>query len=123
MKIKIDCDVFDIVNRIKQIDDGYFVMFNTDSKKFEIHNKNTKNSYCLTIPYTQLDVRTIELIEKTHVKNYKKIVEELEVNNEKIQKNALKELKDINDYKIRELLRYSEVATKNLDRAFNTTWI
>ena len=74
MKIKIDDDVFNITERIKEIDEGYYVIYNTSSKKFEVHNKYTKNKYCLTIPYSQLDVRTIKLINKTHIRNYKKII-------------------------------------------------
>ena len=74
MKIKINSDVFNIIDRLKQIDSGYFVLFNTNTKKFEIHNSETKNGYCLTIPYRQLDKRSLELVEKTHIKNYKKTI-------------------------------------------------
>ena len=45
MKIKIESDVFNIINRIKEIDDGYFIMYNTNSKKFEVHNEKNLNSY------------------------------------------------------------------------------
>ena len=36
MKIKIESDVFDIVDRIKEIDDGYFIIYDTQKNKFEI---------------------------------------------------------------------------------------
>ena len=51
MKIRIENDVFDVVKRIKQIDDGYFVVFDLDKEKYELHNKYQNNSYCLTYPY------------------------------------------------------------------------
>ena len=46
MKIKIESDVFDIVDRIKEIDDGYFIMpalmgnqifFKFDNSKYQCH--------------------------------------------------------------------------------------
>lgn len=123
MKVKIESDVFDITQRIKEIDDGYFIMFNVNSKKFEIHNKNTKNGYCLTVPYCQLDNRTIELIHKTHIKNYDKIVKSLDEDNEKLNNKQIEKLKEINDYKVREILKYSKVTTKPVDKVFKSTWL
>jgi len=123
MKIKIENDVFDIINRLKEIDEGYYIVYNTNSKKNEIHNKYTKNSYCLTIPYSQLDERTIVLANNTHVRNYKKILESIEENNDRLQTEKIEELKEVNDYKIRELLKYSRVETERVLNAFKTTWI
>ena len=74
MKIKIESDVFNIVERIKEIDKNYYIMFNLNSKKFEVHKSGLKKSYCLTIPYSQLDIRTIKLIHETHVRNGDKII-------------------------------------------------
>ena len=123
MKIKINCDVFNIVERLRQIDDGYFVIFNTNSKKFEIHNSNTKNSYCLTIPYGQLDVRTLRLVESTHVKNYNKIIKTIDEDNERIEKESIEKLKDISDYKLKELFKYSKLDALCIgDNIFGTKW-
>ena len=121
MKIKIESDVFNIINRIKEIDENYFIVYNTNSKKFEVHNQRNVNSYCLTIPYKNLDARTIELIHKTSLKNYDKIIKELDDDNEKYKKKEIDKIKEINDYKIREVLKYS--SNKVLNSAFKTTWL
>ena len=121
MKIKIESDVFNIINRIKEIDDGYFILYNTNSKKFEVHNQKNINTYCLTIPYSSLDSRTIELIHKTSIKHYDKIIEELNDDNEKYRKKEIEKIKEINDYKVREILKYSN--NKEVNTAFKTMWL
>ena len=123
MRIKIESDVFNIINRIKEIDDGYYIMYNLSNKKFEVHNKYQKNSYCITIPYSQLDERTIKLINETSIKNYDKIVKDLEQNNKKYQEKEINKVKEINDYKIREIIKYSGANTRVVNEAFKSTWM
>ena len=90
MKIKLTHDVYNISKRIKQIDLGYYVVYNTELCKFEIHNSNQIGStYCLTLPYTELDERTLNYVAKTRSINVEKILEEIE-NNNKIQENQEK---------------------------------
>ena len=61
MKNLIRFDVFDIVKRIKYIDRNYYIIINTSSNKFEIHNSAQRgSSYCLTLPYDKLDERTLK---------------------------------------------------------------
>ncbi len=123
MKIKIESDVFDICKRIKEIDENYFVLFNLNSKKFEIHNSKYKNPYCLTIPYERLDSRTIELLCSTDVKNYDKIIKNLDVENERNERRAFEKAKEISDYKIREILKYSKSDNENLNCTFKSNWL
>ena len=65
MKIKLSSDVYNISNRVKNIDKDYYVLFNTSNAKFEIHNKSQIGStYCLTLPFNELDERALNLIEE-----------------------------------------------------------
>ncbi len=80
-------DLFDIVKRIKQIDPKYFVLYNITRKKFEIHYTRSKNTYELTIPYDGLDARTVDFVLKTRIQNQKKLLEEIENSNKKLQGN------------------------------------
>lgn len=123
MKIKIESDVFNIVERIREIDDRYYIVFNLNTKKYEVHKNGLKSSYCLTIPYSQLDKRTIKLIHDTHVRNSDKIIKSMEENNEKLQVKAVDEAKEINEYKVKELFRYSGAGTSQINNAFKTTWL
>ena len=52
MLIKIENDLFDIAARLREIDSGYFVLFDTGKKVYQIHNAAQANgTYCLTLPY------------------------------------------------------------------------
>lgn len=88
MKIPIKSDVFDIVNRLCEIDHTYFVVFDTKKQKFELHSSNQPfGTYCLTIPYECLDERTITLALKTRSQNKDALIAEMEQNNQKIQRS------------------------------------
>ena len=90
MKIKIESDVYNISKRIKSIDKGYYVVYDTTTSKFEIHNKSQKgSSYCLTLPFNQLDDRTLKRVRSTMSSNIDEIIYNLE-NDNKILESANK---------------------------------
>jgi len=83
MKIKIESDVYNISNRVKYIDKGYFILYNTSTSKFEIHNSNQiGSSFCLTVPFKELNEQTLEYINKTKVENIENILSEIKRNNQ-----------------------------------------
>ena len=83
-------DVFNISQRVKEIDEGYYVVLNTSKQKFEIHNsKQIGSSYCLTLPYSQLDERTLTYVYQTMSKNVEQILEKIE-NENKLKESAEK---------------------------------
>ena len=81
----IENDLFNIVQRIKNIDKKYFVVFNLKRKKFEVHYKRNKNTYELTIPFDELDARAVYFVLKTKMENQKKLLKEIEESNKKLQ--------------------------------------
>lgn len=86
MKIKITSDVFNISQRIKEIDKNYYIIINTNKDCFEIHNSQQINStYCLTIPFKELDERVLEYVRKTQCENIDDIIEEIEKTNNKLE--------------------------------------
>ena len=100
MKIKLTHDVYEISKRIKNLDRGYYIVFNTSNCKFEVHNSlQLDNSYCLTLPYKHLDARALDYVAKTSSANIENILEEIE-NENKIQESADKSsvLTQLNDY-------------------------
>lgn len=84
---EIKSDLFNIVKRIKSINPKYYVLYNHKKKKFEIHFKRSKNTYELTIPFDTLDARTVNFVMKTRMENQKKLLEEIEESNKKLQGN------------------------------------
>ena len=90
MNIKIDTDVYEIANRIKEIDRDYVIYFNTSKNQFEVHNLSQKqDTYCLRVPYSVLDERTLKLTRQTSSANMKIILNQIENENE-LAKNAEK---------------------------------
>lgn len=82
MKIKLNSDVYNISKRIKEIDKYYYIVYNTSTNKFEIHNsKQVFGSYCLTLPYNTLDWRAMEYVQKTSIVNMENVLNEIQNNN------------------------------------------
>lgn len=88
MIFKLKSDLYNISKRIKKIDKGYYVVFNTVTKKFEIHNSlQLGSTYCLTLPYAELDERALKYVHKTKSENIEKILEQIEKDN-KLKESA-----------------------------------
>lgn len=80
--IRIENDLFGIVARLRSIDEGYFVVFNTRRGAFEVHNDRQRGStFSLSIPYPCLDVRTVHLVRRTRAENAKRLFAEMEKEN------------------------------------------
>jgi len=94
-QMAIQSDTFYISERLREIDESYFVVYNFEKEKFEIHSSNqTGSTYCLTVPYKTLDERTLDLVRKTNHTNLDNLMKEIEEENEKTQKSKLKESVD-----------------------------
>ena len=90
--IKIDNDVFFIVNRLKEIDKSYEVYYNLDQKCYEVHSREQKkNSYCFRVPFDTLDERTLFYAKKTRYENREKLLAEIEKANEVLYEKNVKE--------------------------------
>ena len=99
-QMTIFSDTYYILERLKEIDESYFIVFNFEKGKFEIHSSNQIGStYCLTVPYATLDERTIDLVRKTNHIYLDELVKEMEEENEKSlkqkEKDAVNSLKEV----------------------------
>lgn len=91
LRIKIENDLFDINARIKEIEQGYFIMYNTARGKYEVHHKYQPfDTYCLTLPYDSLDARAVEHVLKTRTQNAEALFEEMERQNAVLEGSKLK---------------------------------
>lgn len=97
-KVVIRDDVYDIGKRLREVDSSYFVVYDTFKEKYEVHSTDTQGatSYCFTVPFNELDARTITYAMETNVKlRGDKIIEEMEKNNEKIEKENDRKRKNL----------------------------
>lgn len=83
MKIKVLFDVYNISKRIKNIEKGYYVVYDTLKQKFEVHSSSQMgSSYCLTLPYDKLDERTLKYVRSTMSTNIDEILNKIENDNQ-----------------------------------------
>ena len=124
MKIKIESDVFDIAKRVLDIDKNYFILFDTKKNKYELHRYNQGSTYCLTCPYDNLDSRFLDLIYLTDVRFIDKIVDDIDKNNEIVEKKAKDSISNQSDYMLREIYAFANNSSKELDEknAFSSIW-
>ena len=88
----IEGDTFFINERLKEIDKDYFIVFNLEKQKYEVHVQGqAKSSYAFTLPFDGLDERTILFAQKTRIANMDKILDEIEKDNEKSYKRLIKQ--------------------------------
>lgn len=121
---KITSDTHDIVSRIREIDANYFVVYNTRRKGFEVHNSAQNNTFCLTVPYPQLDCRTIELTLRTRREFLDKLLAEMEENNARIEREQSAKVRDKAGWKLGEMFDFAKSREGDIkfDDAYITKW-
>ena len=76
--IPITGDVCDITGRLKEMDTGYFVMYNRASGKFEVHHREQiGDTLACELPFPQLDARALAWVRETSVQRAEALFEEL----------------------------------------------
>lgn len=91
--IEIRGDVFDVSDRLKSIDDGYFVVYDKRSARYEVHNTGQgKDTFCFVVPYKNLDSRTVDYCLKTRRQNADKIFAEADLHNAKVEAALAREV-------------------------------
>lgn len=123
--IKIKNDAFNICERIKSINPHYYVVYNTKKHAFEVHNtKQYANSFCISCE-KGLNYSVIQKLRKTRIENLDKIINEIESNNQAIEREAKNEVMDKAQYKAREMFDYAKkrVEDCNFDDSYTTIWV
>lgn len=83
--IEIFMDLFEIVDKIKKIDNNYRVFRNIYKHRFEIYYQEGLNlKLQLVVPYDCLDYRTINLLNKSKVENADLLFKEVDDHNNKL---------------------------------------
>lgn len=95
---EVESDCLDIIKRIKTIDKDYFVVYDLEKQKYELHNCcQGGGTYCLTFPFDELDERAYLHVLKTRVENSEKLFEEMELLNKKLKEKTIAQT--LNDFK------------------------
>ena len=108
--VKIVGDVYDVADRLREIDDGYYPVYNLTKHRYEIHHARQKPTLCVVLPYDSLDCRAIDKVLRTRIENVEKFILEMDKHNDAITR-------DIENRQIDEI-RYK---TKSLGKYIDTT--
>jgi hypothetical protein len=104
--VHVKTHALDIPDRIEAIDPRCFVMFNPDTQKYEIHNKNYDFTLMLTLPYMVLDIRAAIVLLNSMKKTPRQVEKEIDEHNEKIEKASEDAVKDEVKCKTGEVYKY-----------------
>ncbi len=124
MKIEIESDVFDIVNRIKEIDDGYKIMLNLKTGLLELHNTNQRNTFCFNIKNNEISSKLIDDIFYSNIRYIDNIINDIDNMNSKVEKESKDETLDLTTYMAKEIFDFSNNSSKeyDLNKAFSSVW-
>ena len=84
-------DLFGIADRLKSIDEGYFVVLVKRTGEYDVHNRFQRgNTFALKVPYRGLDARTVTLVLKTRAENARKLFEAMERENARAERARIR---------------------------------
>ena len=84
----IEEDLYDISRRLKEIDDGYFLVFNFLKDRYEVHHMYRKNTFQFSVPYPELDCRTLKLAYETRVERMEELLRKMEQENAETERRS-----------------------------------
>ena len=86
-------DLYGINERIKEIDENYFLFYSYVTHRYEVHNSNQRGkTLSLVLPYETLDERTLRHVRRTRSERAKDLFEEIERENAKLEKEKRRAL-------------------------------
>ena len=114
----VKCEnMYNLNERIKQINPNYELLFNQKTKRYEVHDiSNLVCSKCLEILPCNLDARLIEKLYKTRKENMKKLFIEMELENRKLEEQNFDSVFEKSSDAMREIVSFASRTNKDLTR-------
>jgi len=124
----VEDDLYSISKRIREIDPGYFILYNRSSGKHEVHHmaQPPGETFCLTVPYAQLDARLLDLVRETRIERLHELIEKMHRTNDKIDADKDREFREYVKWVGTETYNYvcTHESKETLDPgAFKTRWV
>ena len=87
----VESDLYDIANRVREIDPAYFIAWNFAARRFELHVTGQRGgSFALVLPFEALDERTLVLARKTRAERAAELIREAEEHNRRLEREAVR---------------------------------
>lgn len=86
-RIPVTTNVFNIPERLKEIDPRFFVMFNKVEQQYEVHVEGQLGGTLgCVLPFEELDARAIEYVQARTQQHFDEMAKQIDVHNEKMVK-------------------------------------
>ncbi len=88
-RIPVVSHAMDIPARLKELDEGYFVMLNVKTQKFEVwHEGGGEGVLECALPYEVLDERAVRHVREHRIERMEELIREIEAHNERLEEEA-----------------------------------
>jgi len=90
--IEVKSDVFDIADRIKEVDERYRLRYNADKSRFEVYLRGGDEiavTWC-----GPLDARLVTKLRETHVRRREALLREIERSEEQARRKAESDMRE-----------------------------
>ena len=88
-RVPVVSHVMDIPERLKELDEGYFVMLNVKTQKFEVwHEDGGEGVLECVLPYDSLDERAVRHVREHRIERMDALIREIEAHNERLEEEA-----------------------------------
>ena len=88
-RVPVVSHVMDIPERLKELDEGYFVMLNVKTQKFEVwHEGGGEGALECVLPYDSLDERAVRHVREHRIERMDALIREIEAHNERLEEEA-----------------------------------
>jgi hypothetical protein len=100
-------NAYSIPQRLKEVDDRFFVMYNRDTGKFEVHVRGQQGTTLgCELPFPDLDYRAIEYVRKYKADRTRANQREVEVFNDKLEQTTMRNTFSKANDKMAETIHY-----------------
>lgn len=88
-RIPVTGHAMDIPARLKELDEGFFVMLNTGTQKYEVWHRGEGNGVLeCVLPYDALDERTVRHVRAHRMERRETLIREIEEHNRRLEEEA-----------------------------------
>lgn len=107
--VPVQSDVYNISERIKAVDERFFIMFNRQTQKFEVHVKGQPaTTYGCELPFDTLDARALEYVRKYSAARNRELAREIVEHNDRLAEAQSGKHIENAGYKMREAIMWAE---------------
>jgi len=85
--VEVRSDVFDVADRIREVDERYVLFYNLDKARFEVRLRGNRSEIAITWDGV-LDARLVSKLRETHVRRRNELLREIERSEERARKQA-----------------------------------